>query len=131
MLEAIVEQVQLRSELLFRKNAGGVAVFADDDRDFQAPRQKQWLIAEIARGAGGIDQGHASGLAPVAAGEDIEFDASFFQQLAQKQHKRRFARSADGQVSHAHHRAARASGRERCRGHRARFAREPRVRRVS
>ena len=83
-----------------------MAVFADDDRDLQAPRHQQRFIAEIARGAGGIDQGHASGLAPVAAREDIEFDASLFQQLAQKQHKRRFARSADGQVSHAHHRAA-------------------------
>ena len=29
-----------------------------------------------------------------------------FQQLAQQQHKRRFARSADGEISDAHHRAA-------------------------
>ena len=106
MLEAIIEQVELRSELLFRKDAGGVAVFSDDDRDLQAPSQKQWFIAEIARGTGGIDQGHASGLAPIAAREDVELDLSLFQQLAQKQHKRRFARSADGQVSHAHYRAA-------------------------
>ena len=49
MLEAIVEQVELRSEPLFCKDAGGVAVFADDDWDFQTPRQKQWFIAEIAR----------------------------------------------------------------------------------
>ena len=104
MLEAIVEQVELRSKLLFRKNAGGVAVFSDDDWDPQAPRQKQWFIAEIARSTGGIDQGHASGLAPVAAREDIELDLSLFQQLAEKQYKRRFTRSANGQVSHAHHR---------------------------
>ena len=130
MLEAIVEQVQLRSELLFRKNAGGVAVFADDDRDFQAPRQKQWFIAEIARGAGGIDQGHASGLAPVAAGEDVEVDLLSFSNSPRSSTKGvlpdpptdRFPTLTTGPG---------ASGRERCRGHRARFAREPRVRRVS
>lgn len=110
MLEAIVEQVELRSELLFGKNPGGVAAFSDDDRDLQAPRQKQWFIAEIACRTGGIDQGHASGVAPVAAREDIELNLSLFQQLAQKQHKRRFARSADGQVSHAHHRAGEPPG---------------------
>ena len=49
MLEAIVEQVELRSELLLGKDAGGVAVFADDDRDIQTPRHQQRFIAEIAR----------------------------------------------------------------------------------
>ena len=104
MLKAIVEQVELRPEFLFRKDSGSVAVFADDDWDLQTPRHQDRLIAEIGRGSGGIDQGHASGLASVAAGEDVELDVSLFQQLSQKEHERRFARSADGQVSHAHHR---------------------------
>ena len=49
MLEAIIEQVELRSELLFRKEAGSVAGFADDDRDLQTPRQQERFIAEIGR----------------------------------------------------------------------------------
>ena len=49
MLEAIVEQVDLRSKLLFGKDAGSMAVFADDDRHIQTPRQQQRFIAEITR----------------------------------------------------------------------------------
>ena len=130
MLEAVVEQVELRSELLLGEDAGGVAGFSDNDRDVQTPRHQQRFVAEIARRAGGIHQGHASGLASVTAREDIEFQSARFQQLAQQQHKRRFARSADGEISDAHHRAA-SLWAGRGRGHRAHSAREHRVRRVS
>ena len=130
MLEAIVEQVELRSELLFGKNPGGVAGFSDDDRNLQAPRHKQWFIAEIAWRTGGIDQGHASGLAPVAAREDIEFNRLSFSNSPRSSTKGvlpdpptdRFPTLTTGPAS------LRA---RRSRGHRARCAREPRVRRVS
>ena len=47
MLEAIVEQVELRPELLLGEDAGGVAGFSDNDRDIQAPSHQQRFVAEI------------------------------------------------------------------------------------
>lgn len=110
MLKAVVEQVELRSELTLGKHAGRVAVFSDNDWDLQAPRHQEWFIAEVGYGASRIDQGHAPGLAPVAAGENIELDPSLFEQLPQKEHERRFARSANGQVSDAHYRSPKPLG---------------------
>ena len=90
-----------------------MAGFADDDRHIQTPRHQQRFVAEIMRETGRVDQGHAPGLASVTAGEDIEFHAPRFEQVSQQQDERRLARSADGEVSDAHHRAARAFGRGR------------------
>ncbi len=44
MLKAIVEQVELRSEVLLRKGAGSVTVFATTTG---TPRYQQRLIAEV------------------------------------------------------------------------------------
>ena len=106
MLEAVVEQMELRPELLLGEYAGSVAGFSDDDRNTQTPRHQQGFVAEIMRRTCGIDQSHALSLASVTAREDIELHSSRFQQLSQQQHKRRLARSTDGEISDAHHRPA-------------------------
>ena len=121
MLEAIVQQVQLRTESLLGQSPGGVAVFADDDRHSQLARDQQRLVAKFARRAARIDQRHARGLAPVAAREHIERNAALLQQLAQQNEERRLARAADREIADAHHRALQAAERSACRGRRVRL----------
>jgi hypothetical protein len=53
---------------------------------------------------------HAVGLASVTAREDIEFQASRFEQLSQQKDKRCFARSSDGEVADADHGATESLG---------------------
>ena len=79
MLEAVVEQMELRTELLLGKDAGGVAGFSDNDRNIQTPSHQEGFIAEIMRRTGGTHQGHAAGLASVTARQDIEFQSARFQ----------------------------------------------------
>ncbi len=106
MLEAVVEQVELRSKFLLGEDAGSVAGFSDNDRNVQTPGHQQRFIAEIMRRTGGVHHGHAAGRASITTREDIEFQPARFQQFAQEQDKRRLAGSTDGEVSDAHHRAA-------------------------
>ncbi len=105
MLEAVVEKMELRSELFLGENSRSVTGFPDDDRNIQTPCHEQRFVAEIMGRARWVYQQHAVALASVAPGEDIEFQATGFQQLSQQEDKGRFARSADGEVADTNHRA--------------------------
>ena len=72
VLEAIVEQVELRSELVFRENSSCVAVLANDDGYSQTSGHEQRFISKVARGTARVDQRDPFCLASVAAGEDVE-----------------------------------------------------------
>jgi hypothetical protein len=110
VLKAIVEQMELGSELLLGKNSGSTTGFPDDNRNIQAPGHKQRFVAEIIRRSGWVDQEYATCLASETTRENIEFQAARFKQLSQQKYKRCFAGSSDGEVANAHHRATESLG---------------------
>ncbi len=110
MLEAVVEQVQLRAELLFRPLTGGIAVFGDNHRHLQLARNQHRFVAKVARRAGGVNLSHALGSPSIAAREHVEGNAALLEQATQQNEKRRFSGAADGEVAHAYHRAVQPSG---------------------
>src|SRR5437764_1292150 len=94
MLEAIIKQVQLRPEFLFRKAASFITVLAYDDGDVQPSCHEYRLIAEFASRAGRVNQQYAARAASVAAGEDIKLYVALLEQLAKEQNKGRFTGTA-------------------------------------
>ena len=112
MLERIVQQVQLWAKFLFGKNAGLVAVFSQDDWNVETAGNQQRLVAEVTRRSARIDQQNAARLAAVASREDVEADASGFQQLAEENYERSFAGASDGKIPDADHLAFEAPGGE-------------------
>src|ERR1022692_5137827 len=104
MLEAVIQQMNLRTEPTFREPAGFIAVFAHDDWDSQAPSQKQRLIAKFPSGASRIHHGCAACPATVAAGEYVELHSARRQQFSQSQDERSLPRAPDRQVADADNR---------------------------
>ncbi len=79
MLEAVVQQVQLRAEFPLGELPGLVTLLAHNDRHAQLARNQQRLVSKFARRALGIDERHSSRGAPVPAREHIERDAALLQ----------------------------------------------------
>ena len=92
MLESVVKQMQLRTEVLLRIYPGGITVLANYDRHPQLARDQKRLVAELARCARRIDQCNAFRLAAVSAREHVEQDAALFEQPAEKKKKASFPR---------------------------------------
>ena len=103
VLESVVEQVSLRPELLFGKQAGGIAIFADNDGHTQLARDQQRLIAEFLRRTCRIDQRTPFVCAAIAAREHVEGDAALLQQFAQHDEKRRLAGASGRDAANADH----------------------------
>src|SRR5438552_3815406 len=76
MLKTIVEQMELRPQHLLGELAGEKAVFADDNRNLQFPRDEQRLVAKIGRMGFGIDHQTAPAAAAIAAREHVERNAA-------------------------------------------------------
>src|SRR5438132_4749763 len=76
MLKTIVEQMELRPQHLLGELAGEKAVFADDNRNLQRPRDEQRLVAKIGGMAVGIDHQTAPAAAAIAAREHVEWNAA-------------------------------------------------------
>src|ERR671923_2674348 len=72
MLEAIIKQVQLRPEFLFRKAASLMTILPHDDRDVQPSCHEYRLIAKFESRAGRVNQQYAARAASVAVGGDIK-----------------------------------------------------------
>ncbi len=105
VLEAVIQQVKLRTELPFRESSSFVAFLADDDRYAELAGDQQRLVAVLLRASLRIDQDDAFGLSPIAAREHVEGDPALMQQLAQQDEKGGLARASDRDVADAHHRA--------------------------
>src|SRR5271163_2059370 len=104
MVNTIVENVQLRLEVLLGDSARSVATFADNHRNTQPPRNQQWFIAKINSGAIGLNHQHAPSLTTVSAGENVKLNAPRLQQFAKRNHKRSLPRTAHRKIPHADHR---------------------------
>jgi len=101
MLEAVVEDVQLRFEFLLGDLTGLIATFANDHGNVQAARDQQGFVAEVGGAAIGVDEQNAASFAAVSAGEDVEGNAARFQQHSEGNDEWGFARAADRQISDA------------------------------
>src|SRR5207248_5981012 len=101
MLEAIIEQMELRTEILFGVKPCLVSVFAHDDGNVQLACNQQRLIAKVARRASWIDNPDAFTLPPVPTGEHVEGNAALPQKLAQQDDERSLAGTSDGNVADA------------------------------
>ena len=84
MLESVIEQVQLRTEILLGVQTSGIAIFADHDRHSQLACDQQRLVAELPSRARRIDQRDAFSLAAVSARKHVEQYAALLEQLAQQ-----------------------------------------------
>ena len=67
MLKAVVEDVQLRMELLLGDSARIVTAFTDDNRNAQPPGDQQRLIAEVGGVAIGLNYHDAVSFAAISA----------------------------------------------------------------
>jgi hypothetical protein len=112
MLESVVEQVELRAEAGFGETSGGVAIFSDDHRDLELAGDQEWLVAELLRESGGINQQHAAGVPTVAARENVKLDAASLEQLAEQQNEGSFSRTSGGEIANADDRPFEAPGAE-------------------
>jgi len=101
MLEAIIEQMELRTEFLFGAKPCLVSVFPHDDGNVQLACNQQRLITKVARRASWIDNPDAFILPPVATGQHVKTNASVPQKLAQQNDEWSLAGASDGNVADA------------------------------
>ena len=96
----------MRPEFVFGEKASLVTFLSHNHRHGQASRHEHGLISEIACRTCRIDQRNSACLAAVAARQDVEFDGSCLQQLAEHQDEWSFARTSYGQISDTDYRTA-------------------------
>src|SRR4051794_38055617 len=101
VLERVIEQEQLRSELLFGGKTGRITIFANNDRDAELARKQQRLITKFVRRSGWINHTNAARIASVAAREHAIANAALREQLAEQNDERRLAGAAHGNVADA------------------------------
>src|SRR5580765_474242 len=101
MLETVVQQMQLRLELLLGGSASLVTIFADDHRHGELPRDQQRLVAELGGASLGINHQHTASHPAITSREDVEINLAFLQQHTERNHKWRLACSARRQVADA------------------------------
>src|ERR1017187_4794557 len=104
MLEAVVQQVRLQGELLFREMSSLVSVSAHDDRGSQFARNQQRLVPKLLRRTCGIDQRDASRATTVTPREHVESQSPLLQQFTQQDDKWRISRASGRDAADAHYR---------------------------
>ena len=104
-LKAIVEQMQVWTELCLSKLSCRIAVLSDNHRNLQSAGYEQRLVAELLRQSRRIHQQYASASSAISAGEHIEFHSARFQQLSEQHDKWRFSRAPGRYVAHTDDRA--------------------------
>jgi hypothetical protein len=109
VLESIVEQMHLRTKLLFREYSSLVAILPEYNRDLEAARDQQGFVAEFGSGAARLDLQNSARFAAVPARENVKWQVPCLEHLAQKNHKRSFARAAHREISDADDRPSQSS----------------------
>ena len=101
MLKTVVKNMNRGVVLFLGKHACLISAFANYNGAAKPLSDQERLVSEIERCAVGGDGHCAVGFTSISAGEDIECNATLFQQFAQQDHERGFARSADRNISDA------------------------------
>src|ERR1700686_2442952 len=103
MLEAVVEDMQLRLKFLLGDSACIIPPFPDDNRNAQPARDQQRLIAEVGGVAIRLNYQNAASFAAISAREHVETNAARLQQFAERNHERGLARTTHRQIPNADH----------------------------
>src|SRR3954451_14812619 len=95
--------MQSRSPILLSQKTCGVPVFSNHHVHAQATCHQQRFVSKLSRRARRVNDSNATDTTAITTREDVEGNASLFQQFANQDRERRFAGASYADVADAHH----------------------------
>src|SRR4051812_7728650 len=101
MLEAVIEDMKLRTELLLGQLPGFKAAFADNHRTFKTACDQQRLVSELCCNAVRIDRSGASRLTSISARKHVKAEPALPQHFSKHYDEWRLPGSASRNAAYA------------------------------